>query len=199
MPTAAEIRLLNSDEINPDRNKLNLLSPHFFRGEEDGKDYCKIVNMHDQGKNDLIQLVNPTHIRRWPRLWDAYQHGRARAAPTGTPLRRVLGLDEATILVLKQHEVPNAESLAGLDDEMLQILLGGAGQTARAAARQLVRLQQLEAQEAARAAPAPEAQSDEPNIPDVTAEADEKVAEEIARANRVKDLRAKQDAARKAG
>lgn len=145
MPTALEIAALNSDAINPDRLKLGNLQATFFRSEDDNLDYCRIVNMHDQGKNDLIQRVNPSHVQRWPKLWAAYQSGRSLAPQTGTPLRKVPGMDEATALVFQLNNVPNTEALAKLDDLHLDAIVGEAvGKGLRAGARLVLRAQRAD-------------------------------------------------------
>lgn len=192
MPTASEIALLNSDEINPDRRKTNNLVASFFRGEDDGLDYCKITNMHDQGKNDVVQRVNASHIGRWPKLWEAYQYGRTRAAPSGTPLRQVIGLDEATSLVLKLHNINNAEALATLDDAMLAAVLGQPGVNLRASARQMMRLKEYEELEKQQSQSEALAESDERDIPEVAAEAGAGVVAEMSRAERLREIAVKQ-------
>lgn len=183
---ALEIQALNSDAVNPDRHKLDNLQPLFLRGEDD-IDYCKIINMHDQGKNDITQVVNPSHIQRWPRLWKAYQQGRDNDPQTGTPLRDVPGMDQAMALVYRLRGIHNAEALARAEDTMLESI-GMGGLAMRRNAQLLLRANEadeLKAKLAAQTAPA--------DLPAVT-DADIAAAAHAARVQEVKD---KQQGARK--
>lgn len=121
----------------------NKLRAKFFRDE--GRDYIEISIIGDP--NTVIRKVTPEDVHRFPRDWEAHQTGNEDIIG-GIPLTEVPGVDKNAALGLRLKGVRNAEELAGLDEAAAKGL-GMGGLPFWNAAKNLVKLRQLEAMQSA--------------------------------------------------
>jgi predicted amidohydrolase len=120
---------------------MSKLRVKFFKDE--GRDYAEVTIVGDP--NSLIQKVNETHVKRFPREWEAYQRDAGEVEVKGTPLTEVPGIDRNVALSLKLKGVRVAEELAALDDGAAQGL-GMGMMTFIKSARLLMKAKAAEAQ-----------------------------------------------------
>jgi hypothetical protein len=118
------------------------LRAKFFKDDTTGQDMVEIKIVGDP--NDIIKKVDPSHVARFAREWESYQAGATEIDVGGTPITEVPGVDRNVALALKLKGVRNAEELAGLDEAAAKGLGMGIF-TMSKAAKQLVRLRELEA------------------------------------------------------
>jgi hypothetical protein len=118
------------------------LRGRFFKDDVTGTDMIEIKIIGDPC--DLIKKVDPSHIAKFPREWEFYKAGAVEIDVGGTPIIEVPGVDRNVAMALKLKGVRNAEELAGLDEAAAKGL-GMGIYTLSKAAKQLVRLRELEA------------------------------------------------------
>lgn len=114
----------------------------FFKDDATGRDMIEIRIVGDP--STLISKVQPEHVVKFAREWEAYQQGATEVDVGGTPITEVPGVDRNVALALKLKGVRNAEELAALDEAAAKGLGMGIF-TMSKAAKQLVRLKELEA------------------------------------------------------
>jgi hypothetical protein len=88
--------------------------------------------------------VTPDVAAKFPREWESYQSSNESIAIPGTPLTEVPGVDRNAAANLKMQGVRVAEELAALDEAHAKAL-GLGGITFWKAAKNLIKLKQLEA------------------------------------------------------
>lgn len=128
----------------PDFDKPDVLRVHFFH---DGTRHMAEVTSVTDDKATNIKKVTPEIIAQFPKDWEAYEKGLEAIDPGGTPLEDVPGLDRTAIMGLRLKGIRNADELAALSDSMLQQMGLGFLAWGRAA-RNLVKLKELEAMQA---------------------------------------------------
>lgn len=131
------------DDIMPSEMP-NKLRAKFFKGDAE-RDFVEISIVGDP--NTLIAKVTPEHVSRFPREWASHQQGEAEMIVAGTPLKDVPGIERDAELQMRLKGIRTAEELAGLDEAAAKSL-GMGGLTFWKAAKQLLRLNQLEAMQA---------------------------------------------------
>jgi len=127
---------------------LNTPSPMrvtFFKSEDGQRDMAEIKIVGDP--NSMIKKVTPDIAGKFPREWEAYQSQHSDVMVEGTPLTEVPGIDRNAAANLKMQGVRVAEELAGLDEAQAKAL-GLGGITFWKAAKNLIKLKQLEAMQA---------------------------------------------------
>lgn len=117
----------------------------FFKDDVTGRDMIEIRIVGDP--STLISKVQPEHVVKFAREWEAYQQGNTEVDVGGTPLTEVPGIDRNLAMALKLKGVRNAEELAALDEAGSKNL-GMGILTASKAAKNLVRMKELEAMQA---------------------------------------------------
>lgn len=128
--------------MDADKSNLpNKLRAKFFK-DDGSRAYVEITIVGDP--NSVIRKVTPEDSHRFPREWAAFEQGNAEAPITGTPLTEIPGVDRDASLNLRLKGVRTAEELAGLDESAAKGL-GMGGLTFWKAARNLIRLKELEA------------------------------------------------------
>lgn len=125
------------------------LRAKFFKSD-DGKDYIQITIIGDPC--DVIRKVTVEDTQRFPMDWAAYTAGDKDIVVEGTALTEVPGIDRNLSLAYKLKGVRTAEELANLD-EIAAKSLGMGGLTTWQAAKNLIKLKQLEALQAVVDAP----------------------------------------------
>jgi hypothetical protein len=120
------------------------LRPKFFKGET-GRDYIEISIVGDP--NTVLRKVTAEDTVRFAKEWAAYSAGNTEIDVGGTPLTEVPGVDHNVALGYRLKGVRNAEELAGLD-ELAAKSLGMGGLASWQAAKQLLRIRELEAMQA---------------------------------------------------
>jgi len=132
-------------------DQLNAPSPlraSFYKDPDGKRDLVEINIVGDP--NTVIQKVTPDHISQFPREWEAYQARLDRNDEPevyGTSLLEVPGIDRVAAAKLRMFEVRSAEELAGLDEAAAK-RLGLGGLTFWKAAKNLIKLKQLEKMQA---------------------------------------------------
>lgn len=117
----------------------------FFKDDMTGRDMIEIRAIGDP--NSFISKVEPEHVVKFAREWEAYNQGKTEVDVGGTPIIEVPGVDRNLALALKLKGVRNAEELAALDESAAKNL-GMGILTASKAAKNLVRMKELEAMQA---------------------------------------------------
>ena len=125
--------------------KLGNVRANFFKDDTSGRDMVEIKIVGDP--NSLIRKVTPEDTQRFAKDWEAYQSGSTEVDVGGTPITEVPGVDRNMALALKLKGVRNAEELAELHEAAAKGL-GMGVYTASKAAKQLIRLKELEAMQA---------------------------------------------------
>ena len=128
----------------PDFDKPNVMRVNFFY---DGSRHMAEITSVTDDKATNIKKVTPEVIAQFPKDWEAYEKGLEAIDVGGTPLDEVPGLDRNSIMGLRLKGIRNAEELASLTDTMLQQMGLGFLAWGRAA-RNLVKLKELEAMQA---------------------------------------------------
>ena len=127
-------------------NLPNKLRAKFFK-DDASRAYVEITIVGDP--NSVIRKVTPEDSHRFPREWAAFEQGNDELPINGTPLSEVPGVDRDASLNLRLKGVRTAEELAGLDEGAAKAL-GMGGLTFWKAAKNLIRLKELEAAAAER-------------------------------------------------
>jgi hypothetical protein len=117
----------------------------FFKDDMTGRDMIEIRAIGDP--NSFISKVEPEHVVKFAREWEAYQQGATEVDVGGTSILEVPGVDRNLAMALKLKGVRNAEELAALDESAAKNL-GMGILTASKAAKNLVRMKELEAMQA---------------------------------------------------
>jgi hypothetical protein len=128
------------DDVVTGQPAGNKLRAKFFKDGE--RDYIEITIIGDPCT--VLRKVTVQDTQRFPIDWAAYVAGEKEIVIDGSPLTDVPGVDRNLSLAYKLKGVRTAEELAALD-EMSAKSLGMGGLTTWQAARNLVRLRQLEA------------------------------------------------------
>lgn len=124
---------------------LNTPSPlrvTFFKSVDGQRDMAEIKIVGDP--NTVVKRVTPDVAAKFPREWESYQNSHDAVVIPGTPLTEVPGIDRNAAANLKMQGVRVAEELAALDEAQAKAL-GLGGITFWKAAKNLIRLKQLEA------------------------------------------------------
>lgn len=131
----------NDDVVGYGEKLPNKLRAKFFSSDS-GQEYVEISAIGDPCTS--IQKVTPRHIAQFAADWDAYKRDAKEIDPGGTPITEVPGVDKNLALGFRLKGVRNAEELAGLDEAAAKSL-GMSGYTVWQAAKNLIKLKQLEA------------------------------------------------------
>lgn len=124
---------------------LNTPSPlrvTFFKHADGQRDMAEIKIVGDP--NSVIKKVTPEVASQFPREWESYMQRQDSVVVEGTPLIEVPGIDRNAAANLKMQGVRVAEELAALDEAQAKAL-GLGGITFWKAAKNLIKLKQLEA------------------------------------------------------
>lgn len=101
--------------------------------------------------NTIIKKVEPDHLKRFPKEWEAYRAGEREIDYGGTPLTDVPGVDAGKATAYKLKGVHNAEMLAELSDAAAKNM-GLGGLSDRKAAQLLIKANAHDAAQAVAAA-----------------------------------------------
>jgi hypothetical protein len=123
---------------------LGKVRAKFFRGES-GRDYIEISIIGDT--NTVVRKVTPADTERFAKDWAAYSAGNQEIPIEGSPLTDVPGVDNNVALGYRLKGVRTAEELAALDEAAAKSL-GMGGLTSWQAAKNLIRMRELEALQA---------------------------------------------------
>lgn len=69
-------------------------------------------------KNEVHQIVNEGHKKRWPKAYEAFSSGR-EGGFEGTPIDQLPGITKGQIEELRHSRVLSIEALAGMSDDLL--------------------------------------------------------------------------------
>jgi hypothetical protein len=124
----------------------NAIRAMFYHDEDRKRDMVELKIVGDP--NTVKMKVTPELAAQYPRDWENFQKGRGeQTIVEGTALSEVPGVDRDAAIRLRIQGVRTAEELAGLDEGQAKAL-GLGGLTFWKAAKQLIKLRELEALQA---------------------------------------------------
>lgn len=127
-------------------NVPNAIRATFYFDEDRNRDMVELKIVGDP--NTIKLKVTPELAAQYPRDWENYQKGKGGdVVVPGTTLTEVPGVDRDAAIRLRIQGVRTAEELAGLDEGQAKAL-GLGGLTFWKAAKQLIKLRELEALQA---------------------------------------------------
>lgn len=129
------------DIVLPEVQALQQVA-HFYR--ENGSDYVRIGFVGE--KDTVIRKVNPEHMERFRKEWNAFCDGVPLSRRVGTPLTDIPNLNQELAESYLYRNVHTAEELAALSDGTCQNL-GHGTLTFRNEARKLLEKRKLQAAE----------------------------------------------------
>lgn len=130
--------MISDGDFTANRDAADKTIPEFFlqaeknnfKSEEAGREIFEdreFVRIITPGmmRSIPVEPVNPEHIHRWPRQYDAFKRG-LDPVTEGTPLDQVAFLSPSVVRTLQAMNIKTVEALAGVTDGVLSDLpLGG--------------------------------------------------------------------------